>query len=152
MARTRVSAEQRRLARVLTDENYGPALVRLSRVEQRTVLDLISANRGREARTTIRELDAARRARRQERDAARRTRPVVRPAPDWRRAAETMAQIAYSRGRTRFDRDQYVRDAEEYGTFDDWRDFVKAALSDELMSLAKAAGEARRHWSPAYYH
>lgn len=50
----------RRLRRILTDEDYGPKLVRLSRADQRTVLDLIDENRGREARSAIDRLDAVR--------------------------------------------------------------------------------------------
>jgi hypothetical protein len=60
-------SEQRRaearLTRLLNDEEYGPKLVRLSRTDERTVLDLIEANRGRAARKKLIELDEARRHR-----------------------------------------------------------------------------------------
>lgn len=54
------SAEQARLRRILNDEHYGPALVRLTKAEQRRVLDLIEQNRGAEARKLIDELDRKR--------------------------------------------------------------------------------------------
>jgi hypothetical protein len=58
-----MTGEQRRLKTILNDERYGPALVRLNRKDQRVILDLISANRGREARTEILARDETRRAR-----------------------------------------------------------------------------------------
>lgn len=61
MARSNAS---RRLNRILRDEDYGPKLVRLNRADQRTVLELIDANRGAQARREILRLDEARRRRR----------------------------------------------------------------------------------------
>jgi hypothetical protein len=61
------SAASRRLRRILNDEDYGPKLVRLSTNDQRVVLDLISENRGREARSAIEELDQRRREEEEER-------------------------------------------------------------------------------------
>ena len=55
------SNASRRLARILRDEDYGPKLVRLSRIDQRRILDLIDANRGAQARREILRLDAERR-------------------------------------------------------------------------------------------
>lgn len=55
------SAEQRRLYRILLDEDYGPKLARLNRADERKVLDLIERNQGRDARRLIVELDAKRR-------------------------------------------------------------------------------------------
>lgn len=52
---------KRRLATLLADPEYGAKLARLSRADERVVLDLIYANRGREARQRLNELDAARR-------------------------------------------------------------------------------------------
>jgi hypothetical protein len=60
MAQTNAS---RRLSRILRDEDYGPKLVRLSRADQRRILDLIDANRGAQARREILRLDAERIAR-----------------------------------------------------------------------------------------
>ena len=58
------SNASRRLTRILRDEDYGPKLVRLSRADQRRILDLIDANRGAQARREILRLDAERRRRR----------------------------------------------------------------------------------------
>lgn len=44
----------------MADEEYGPNLVRLGKSEQRTILDLISENRGREARSEITRLTESR--------------------------------------------------------------------------------------------
>lgn len=51
----------RRLNRILRDEDYGAKLVRLSRTDQRHILDLIDANRGAQARREILRLDEERR-------------------------------------------------------------------------------------------
>lgn len=56
-----VSPERRRLNTLLTDPEYGAMLARLNRSEEREILDLISDNRGREARKRLRELDTSRR-------------------------------------------------------------------------------------------
>lgn len=60
----KLPAAKRRLATLLRDEELGPKLVRLSRGDERRVLDLVYENRGREARATINDLDAARRRKR----------------------------------------------------------------------------------------
>lgn len=54
-------AAKRRLRELLRDVEYGPKLARLKRSDEREILDLIYANRGREARQRLNELDAARR-------------------------------------------------------------------------------------------
>jgi len=64
------SAAERRLAALLRDEEYGPKLVRLNRTDERTILDLIDANRGREARNELDRLDWARRTHRTNRETA----------------------------------------------------------------------------------
>lgn len=53
----------RRLNRILRDEDYGAKLVRLSRTDQRRILDLIDDNRGAQARREILRLDTERVAR-----------------------------------------------------------------------------------------
>ena len=58
------SNASRRLNRILRDEDYGPKLVRLSRADQRSILELIDANRGAQARREILRLDENRRRRR----------------------------------------------------------------------------------------
>lgn len=70
-------AASRRLQRILADKDYGPKLVRLSPSDQRTVLDLISENQGREARASINELDANRREREEEKARVRQHPRVV---------------------------------------------------------------------------
>lgn len=57
------SNASRRLTRILRDEDYGPKLVRLSRADQRHILNLIDNNRGAQARREILRLDAERRRR-----------------------------------------------------------------------------------------
>ena len=57
-------AERRRLKTLLDDEHYGPALVRLTRSQQRQVLDLVEQNKGREARTLIDRMDRERKDKR----------------------------------------------------------------------------------------
>lgn len=49
-----------RLNRILADEVYGPALVRLRPADERKALDLIDQNRGQEARAFILEADKKR--------------------------------------------------------------------------------------------
>jgi hypothetical protein len=59
----------KRLERILNDEDYGPKLARLNRRDEAHVLNLIDQNRGREARSEIIRLDAARRETRRARTA-----------------------------------------------------------------------------------
>src|SRR5882757_1004534 len=56
------SVYNRRLATLLADEDYGPALARLNRAETAEVLRLVQENRGQQARLEILRLDARRRA------------------------------------------------------------------------------------------
>ena len=58
------SSAERRLARILSDEDYGPKLARLRGQDEKRVLTLIDQNKGREARQEILRLDEARRAKR----------------------------------------------------------------------------------------
>lgn len=66
-----LSAEQKRLHRLLLDEEYGPKLVHLNKDAERRVLDLIEQNKGREARRLIIKLDDERKAERRLRDKVR---------------------------------------------------------------------------------
>lgn len=63
MTEKELSAAKNRLERVLSDETYGPKLVRMNRKDEAHILDLISQNRGREARKEILRLDEVRRKR-----------------------------------------------------------------------------------------
>lgn len=58
------SSAERRLARILSDEDYGPKLARLRGQDEKRVLTLIDQNKGREARQEILRLDEARRVKR----------------------------------------------------------------------------------------
>ncbi len=58
------SSAERRLARILADEDYGPKLARLRGQDEKRVLTLIDQNKGREARQEILRLDEARRSKR----------------------------------------------------------------------------------------
>ena len=76
--------ERRRLRAILSDEEYGPKLVRLSKSDQRTILDLISENKGREARKRILELDERRRETVRIGSRIRRARERIRKAAEQR--------------------------------------------------------------------
>lgn len=71
---------ERRLARILSDEEYGPKLARLRGEDERQVLRLIEENRGKEARKAILTLDERRREQQRERRIARHSReqPPIR--------------------------------------------------------------------------
>lgn len=62
---------ERRLARILADEDYGPKLARLRGESERRVLTLIDQNKGAEARKEILRLDEERRAKRRSRSMSR---------------------------------------------------------------------------------
>jgi hypothetical protein len=83
MADPQLANAKRRLALMLRDEEYGPKLARLRGTDERRVLDLIYENRGMEARSALRDLDAARRLKRSLRDIAR---DYTRKSPDRRSA------------------------------------------------------------------
>jgi hypothetical protein len=67
------SNAMKRLERILSDEDFGPKLVRLNRADERHVLNLIEQNKGREARKEITRLDAARLEKGRARRGARRS-------------------------------------------------------------------------------
>jgi hypothetical protein len=71
MADRKLPAATRRLDAILSDDEYGPKLVRLNRGQQRVVLDLIYDNKMRDAKKQIESLDASRRRRRSLREKAR---------------------------------------------------------------------------------
>jgi len=56
-------AAMRRLQYILADEEYGPKFARLRGNDERRILDLIDAGRGKEARAAILEADERRRTR-----------------------------------------------------------------------------------------
>lgn len=65
------SAAQRRLARILADEEYGPKLARLRGNAETRILHLIQENKGKEARAAILEEDENRRVKRRAPTASR---------------------------------------------------------------------------------
>ena len=56
------AAYRRRVKTLLDNEDYGPKLARLNNEDQRSVLELVYRNQGREARSEILRLDRQRRA------------------------------------------------------------------------------------------
>jgi hypothetical protein len=78
----------RRLARILSNEEYGPKLARLRGEDEKRVLRLIEQNRGDEARKAILEADENRRERQRE---LRRERQA-RQGPPTRISAKTREQ------------------------------------------------------------
>lgn len=69
---SRKSPEERRLDRFTTDSKYGPKLSQLPKREQRRLTDLVTSNRGREARKALLAADTQRRETRNQRDRDRR--------------------------------------------------------------------------------
>lgn len=69
---SRKSPEERRLQRFLTDSKYGPKLSQLPKREQRRFTDMVTENRGREARKALLAADTRRRDVRNQRDRDRR--------------------------------------------------------------------------------
>lgn len=69
---TPTAGYSRRLRSVLSDPEYGPKLVRLSRADQQRVQQLVNRSEGRAARKLINELDEKRRAGRRAADRAHR--------------------------------------------------------------------------------
>ena len=134
------AAEKRRLQRILNDETYGPALVRLNRAQQREVLDLISEDRGREARQRILALDEQRRA-------ARRTKLRT-----WR----AWAQYLHDHVDQRMDVNQFVEWAEQNASTDDWAHALEAldqhTSADDIADQASRDATARLDYSPFWYH
>jgi hypothetical protein len=84
---------QRRLATILSNEDYGPKLARLRGEDERHVLSLIEQNRGKEARLAILEADEKRRERQRELRSQResRKRPIIRTSVKTRAQREREA-------------------------------------------------------------
>lgn len=79
------SNAEKRLARILSDEDYGPKLARLRGQDEKRILTLIDENKGREARKEILRLDEARRAK-------RRVTAVSRPEKERKAIANILLQ------------------------------------------------------------
>lgn len=61
------SQAAKRLARILSNEDYGPKLARMNRRDEAYILQLIDENKGKKARSEIVRLDKERRERRRQR-------------------------------------------------------------------------------------
>lgn len=135
-------AERERLNRILNDEEYGPKLVRLNKADQRTVLDLISANQGKQARAEILRLDEERRNTRRVRTRS------------WRSFAIWLKNNVDAE----LDVDEYVDYAEQRGTPNDFNriaDVIDHADDPEESVRRNAADEQPRDgfdYSPFWYH
>lgn len=150
---------QRRLARILSDEDYGPKLARLRGEDERQVLRLIEENRGKEARKAILTLDERRREQqREQRRIARESRerpPIRRVSVRTReqRESEAVRRIIAVFGRKA--KEPNVRRNVGYMT-DDELDF--AAVADEDGLTLRASGPATRtdargkDINPFWYH
>lgn len=82
-----MSNAERRLARILSDEDYGPKLARLRGADERRVLDLIDQGKGKEARSEILRLDEARRAK-------RRASSMSRPQKERKAVANILSKLS----------------------------------------------------------
>lgn len=146
---------QRRLAYILSDETYGPALARLRGEDERRVLDLIEQNRGKEARRAILEADERRRERERERARERRTRQRVRTVIRTReqREANAVANILALFGRKASAVN--VRRNVGYMT-DDELDFTADANEDSLTLRASRPADRTdtrgKDINPFWYH
>ncbi len=140
-------AERRRLNAILSDVEYGPALVRLPKSEQRVILDLISENKGKEARSKIIGFTEERSVARRAKAAAKRASTVRDNVPAAARNMEARIGAEYT---------GYVRAA---------RGALQASLStqseyvpvigadhDTIARNASAANKAREAYSVYYYH
>lgn len=150
-------AEQLRLKRILDNEDYGPKLVRLNKSQQRVVLDLISANKGREARTAILKFDEERLTKVRTR---RKAKPKVltedilpsRP-PTPRLFWEYVAMWIKTHLNPNLNTKRYVEKALQNSGAEDYADVAEALGNTADMWRQKASNANREfRWSPFYYH
>jgi hypothetical protein len=137
---------QRKLKRLLDDERYGPALVRLNRADQRVILDLIETSDARTVRRELLRLDETRRGKIRERSRARREK--VSAGPSWedvaRRARENL-----SRKFQGLDEDGWIKHARMYRP--STTELEEVANASETEIRAKARSQAPP-WNPFWYH
>jgi len=136
----RMTAEERRLQRIILDPEYGPALFRLRKTEQRTILDMISGNDSRGARKEILRLDAERAQRARERRAAKKSAPPVHRSFADR---DMLLRMAYANVVSIFDIGQFAQSA-------DYRDNLisnlKLAEDEELEQIAQFDRDGAIQW------
>jgi hypothetical protein len=154
--------ERRRLERLLSDERYGPALVRLNKTGQREIFDLVSAGDTKRVRARLLELDAQRREKVRNRSNRRRleasgipVRPGAVVTSDMVRAHRRMAAImernGWGRGVPR-----WRREAEQKAEPAELRRLVEMTTDDEIYDQgsedAYAAQRGEIDYSPFWYH
>lgn len=129
----------RRLRSLLADEDYGPKLARLRGTDERRVLDLVEAGRGREARAAIDAADQRRRQRLAE----------TRRASLYRRAVDNVTAQHAGAGATRSAVERHLADA----TDAELR-FAAGATRDQLITRARLPPRTleRREINPFWYH
>ena len=145
---------ERRLLRILSDEDYGPKLARLRGDDEAYILRLIDQNKGKEARSELNRLDEERR----ERNRSRRrgtprqpqtSRPISRAARE-RYAVENILRHAEGRAnRARVIRNVKVMDDHDL-------DFAIDASFDDLIDRARRPAYTQtadgEDLNPFWYH
>ena len=128
--------ERDRLNRLLRNETYGPALVRLGATGQREILDLISLGDSKAVRARLTELDSLRRQAVRERSAARR-----QAARGWQTAPGVKVTGAMVQARARMDR--IMRTYSGFRTIDVWEAKAeRLASSDDIRAIADGPDES----------
>jgi len=129
-------AERARLNRVLRDETYGPALVRLSKTGQREILDLISNGDSKAVRARLTELDSLRREAVRVRSMARR-----QAARGWQTAPGVKVTSGMVEARSRMDR--IMRTYSGFRTIDEWEAKAKRlASAEDIRAIADGPDES----------
>lgn len=159
------AAERRRLQRLLNDEQYGPALVRLNKGQQRRILDLVSANQGKIARSEILRLDAERKQKVKERSKQRREaggkRVTVR---SWKQFYELLkkldpvrqagweSRLSVAKALRRHDKD--FESEPVYSTISPQQayDMISTVSPNEFFDSGSDDARRRMNWSPYWYH
>lgn len=143
-------AERRRLNAILSDEEYGPKLVRLNKTEQRTILDLIEQNRGREARNSILRLTSERTELRREKRVAAKTRLAARVSDNVPPAGRNIE------ARVGGDYDTYIANARRALRQSDsvQPEYIPVigASADVIRHNARLAALANQGYSVWFYH
>lgn len=131
------SAAMRRLESILSNEEYGPKLVRLNRKDEAYILDLIDRNKGREARKEILRLDEQRRSNARERRQARKA-PVI--------DINVLRQRAYDKMRRSFSNSHphRVKRNLSYATSSDL-EYIIESTPDEIRAKAADRGNIRTY-------
>lgn len=151
------SSAERRLLRILNNEDYGPKLARLRGEDERYILRLIDQNKGKEARREILRLDEERRARERARRQERKRKTIrrepttgrTRKERERRAIANILAQFQGLAHRKRVAQNvSYMTDEE--------LDFAADATAQSLRSRAVQRPDRRNSkgddLNPFWYH